>query len=186
MNKPTLVMFDCNLAHRRSVAELCMLFKIKSNPVHPSSSALPLPYVPVRVTLGALVAHRHSFTPPRCKTSQYRRSFVPLLMSLWNDFVTLCLLVWDWRVSRAEPMLSCWHDLLFIFCCLLFYLFVVSTCWLCGVGVFRLIVFSLSSGLAQRSPINNNNNIHTEWNLFLFPRRICYVGPEASLIRFYF
>ena len=49
----------CNLAHRRSVAELCMLFKIKSNPMHPLSSSLPLPYVPARVTRGALVAHRH-------------------------------------------------------------------------------------------------------------------------------
>ena len=25
---------DCNLAHRRSIARLCMLFKIKSNPMH--------------------------------------------------------------------------------------------------------------------------------------------------------
>ena len=48
---------DCNLAHRRSVAELCMLAKIKSNPIHPLSGALPLPYVPARVTRGALVAH---------------------------------------------------------------------------------------------------------------------------------
>ena len=46
---------DCNLAHRRSVAELCMLFKIKSNPMHPLSGALPLPDVPARVTRGALV-----------------------------------------------------------------------------------------------------------------------------------
>ena len=37
---------EYNLAHRRSVAELCMLFKIKSNPMHPLSGALPLPYVP--------------------------------------------------------------------------------------------------------------------------------------------
>ena len=55
---------ECNLPHRRSVAELCMLFKIKSNPMHPLSGALPLPYVPARVTRGALVAHRHSFAPP--------------------------------------------------------------------------------------------------------------------------
>ena len=41
---------DGNLAHRQSVAELCMLVKIKSNPMHPLSSALPLPYVPARVT----------------------------------------------------------------------------------------------------------------------------------------
>ena len=56
---------ECNLAHRRSVAVLCMLFKIKSNSMHPLSSALPLPCVPAHVTRGALVAHRHSFAPPR-------------------------------------------------------------------------------------------------------------------------
>ena len=59
-----------------------MLFKIKSNIMHPLSGALPLPYAPARV---ALVAHRHSFAPPRCRTSQYCRSFVPLSVSLWND-----------------------------------------------------------------------------------------------------
>ena len=66
-----------------------MLFKIKSNPMHPLSGALPLPYVPARVTRGALVAHSHSFAPPRCRTSQYRRTLVPLyrrtFVSLWND-----------------------------------------------------------------------------------------------------
>ena len=76
---------DCNSAHRRSVAELCMLFKIKSNPMHALSGALPLQYVPARVTHGALVDHRHSFAPPRCRTSQYRRTFVLLSVSLWND-----------------------------------------------------------------------------------------------------
>ena len=76
---------ECNLAYRRSVAELCMLFKIKSNPMHPLSGTLPLLYVPASVTRGALVAHRHSFAPPRYRTSQYRRSFVPLSVSLWND-----------------------------------------------------------------------------------------------------
>ena len=51
--------------------------------MHPLSGALPLPYVPARVTRGALVAHRHSFSP-RCRTSRYRRSFVPLSLSLWK------------------------------------------------------------------------------------------------------
>ena len=57
--------------------------------MHPLSGALPLPYVPARVTRGALVAHiyRHSFAPPRCRTSQYRISFVPLSVSLWNDLI---------------------------------------------------------------------------------------------------
>ena len=53
--------------------------------MHPLSGALPLPYVRARATRGALVAHRHSFAPPRCRTSQYRKSFVPLSVSLWND-----------------------------------------------------------------------------------------------------
>ena len=45
---------EYNLAHCRSVAELCMLFKIRSNPMHPLSGALPLLYVPPHVTRGAL------------------------------------------------------------------------------------------------------------------------------------
>ena len=40
-------------------AMLCMLFKIKSNPMYPLSGALHLPYVPVHVIGGALVAQRH-------------------------------------------------------------------------------------------------------------------------------
>ena len=60
---------ESNLAHRRSVAELGMLFKIRNNPIHPLSGALPLLYVPAHVTRGALVAHRHSFAPSRCRTS---------------------------------------------------------------------------------------------------------------------
>ena len=47
--------------------------------------ALSVPYVPVRVTRGALVAHRYTYAPHRCRTTQYCRSFIPLLMSLWND-----------------------------------------------------------------------------------------------------
>ena len=62
-----------------------MLFKIKSNPMHPLSCALPLAYVPARVNRSALVAHRHSFAPPRCRNSKYRRTFVPLSVYLWND-----------------------------------------------------------------------------------------------------
>ena len=61
-----------------------MLFKIKSNSMHLLCGALPLPHVPARVTRGALVAHRHSFARPCCRTFQYRRTFV-LSVSLWND-----------------------------------------------------------------------------------------------------
>ena len=78
---------NCNLFHRRSVAVLCMLYKIRCNPMHPFCGALPVPYVPVRVTRGTLIAHRYTYAPPRCRTSQYRRTFIRLSVSLWNDLV---------------------------------------------------------------------------------------------------
>ena len=54
--------------------------------MHPLSNALPLLYLLTCVTRGALVAHRHSFALSRCRTSQYRRTFMRLSVSLWNDF----------------------------------------------------------------------------------------------------
>ena len=77
--------FECDIAHCRSVADLCMLYKIRCNPMHPLNDALPGPYVPVRVTRGAFVAHRYAYAPPRCRTSLYRRTYIPLSVSLWND-----------------------------------------------------------------------------------------------------
>ena len=78
---------NCDLSHRRSVAVLCMLYKIRCNPKHPLCGTLPVPYVPVRVTHGAFIAHQYTFAPPRCRTSQYCRTFIPLSVSLWNDLV---------------------------------------------------------------------------------------------------
>ena len=95
---------ECNLAHNRSVALLCMLFKIKSNPMHHMSGALPLPYVPAHVTRGALVTHTHSFAPPRCRT-QSREPLCPSQCLFVTILVALYLMVCDWRALRAEPML---------------------------------------------------------------------------------
>ena len=74
---------NCDISHRRSVAVLCVLYKIRCNPTHPLCGALPVPYVPARVTRGTLIAHRYTYAPPRCGPSQYRRTFI----SLWNDLV---------------------------------------------------------------------------------------------------
>ena len=74
--------FECDLAHRPSVAVLCMLYKIRCNQMHDLCGALP---VPVPVTRGAVIAHRFTYAPPRCRTSQYHRTFIPLSVSLWND-----------------------------------------------------------------------------------------------------
>ena len=78
---------NCDLSHRRSVAVFCMLYKIRCNPKHPLCGTLPEPFVPVRVTRGVLIAHRYTFAPPRCRTSQYQRTFIPRSVSLWNDLV---------------------------------------------------------------------------------------------------
>ena len=78
-------MFECDIVHRRSVPVLCMLYKIRCNPVHPLNGDLPGPYVPARVTGGALVAHRYTYAPPSWRTSQYSRTFIILSVSLLND-----------------------------------------------------------------------------------------------------
>ena len=78
-------LFYCDIAHRRSVAVLCMQYKIRCNPMHRFKDVLPGPYVPVRVTRCALAAHRFTYVPSRCRTLQYRITFVSLSVSLWND-----------------------------------------------------------------------------------------------------
>ena len=45
------------IAHRRSVAVLCMLYKIRCSRMHPIYGVLPGTYVQVQVTLGTLGAH---------------------------------------------------------------------------------------------------------------------------------
>ena len=139
---PTLLQID--LAHRQAVAELCMLFKIKSNPMHPLSGALPLPYVPACVTRGALVTHRHSYASPHCRTSQYRRTLCPSRCLTGTILVTVCLMVCDWQGSRAEePMLFCWHDLLsFVSYYFIFFFLPWVVMW--GWGLWTDSVLTLS------------------------------------------
>ena len=62
-----------------------MLYKIRCNPMHPLYDTVSWPYVPVRVPRGALITHRYTYAPPHCRTSKYRRTFIPLSVSLWND-----------------------------------------------------------------------------------------------------
>ena len=105
--------FECDISHRRSVAVLCMLYKIRCNLMHPLFGALPGPYVPARVTRGALVAHRYTYAPPRCRTLQYSRTLFPSRCPSGTILLTPHSMVWDWRVSRAGPMLLYWPKLLY-------------------------------------------------------------------------
>ena len=115
-----------------------MLFKINGNPMHSLSVALPLPYVPTRVTRGGLAARRHSFAPLSSRTSQYRWSFVPLAVSMWNDLDDP---VFD-SLGRAgfknRSNASCLPNLLFLFVSSNF-LFSLLPFVGCGVGIFGLI-----------------------------------------------
>ena len=81
----SVTLFECYLVHCQSVAVLCVLYKIRCNPFHPLHGALPVPYVPVRVTRDDVIAHRYTYALPCCRTSQYSKTFISLPVSLWND-----------------------------------------------------------------------------------------------------
>ena len=53
--------------------------------MHPLYVCHPVLYVLVWVTRSAVIAHRYTYAPPRCRTSQYRWTFIPWSVSLWND-----------------------------------------------------------------------------------------------------
>ena len=73
--------------------------------MHPLYGALSLPYVPVQVSRGALVAHRYTYVTPRFGASQYRRTFILLSVYLWNNLLTLYSMVGDCRV-----LIKSWAD----------------------------------------------------------------------------
>ena len=134
--------FKCDLAHRRSVAVLCMLYKIRCNPMYLLYDALPEPYVPVHVTISAVIEFRYTNPPPRCWTSQYHRTLIRLSVSLWNvlggpvfDDVGLAGFK-----SRANAfLLACiGARAIFVSCCI-YFLFFYSMGWYCVAVVFGLI-----------------------------------------------
>ena len=92
---------NCDLSHRRSVAVLCMLYKIRCNPKHPLCGALPVPYVPVQVTRGALITHRYTFRLPAAEPRSTAGLLFPSQSLSGMVWLTPYLMVWDWRVSNA-------------------------------------------------------------------------------------
>ena len=124
-------------AHRRSVAVICMKYKIRCNPMHPLHVVLPAPNVPVRIKCGALVAHRYTYEPPRCITSQCRRTFIPLSVSLWNDLADP---VFDgvWLADESNAFIGQAARSLFVVYCFPFLVF-LSVGLYCGVLIFPLM-----------------------------------------------
>ena len=107
-----------------------MLYRIRCHPIHPLYGELPVPYVPVLVTRGAMAAHRNTDALPPCRTSQYRGTFINISVSLWNDLANP---VFDGVglacfKSLANPF---YWPILVIFS----FLFFLSIGWYCGARV---------------------------------------------------
>ena len=101
----TGVVFECDIAYRRSVAVLCILYKIRCEAMHPLNGALLGPHVPGGLHavlwshIGTLM-HRLA-AEPRSTAGLLFPSRCPCRMIV----ITPYSMVWDWRVSRAGPML---------------------------------------------------------------------------------
>ena len=144
-----------------------MLYKIRSNPMHLFYGALPVPYLPVWVTRGALVAHQYTYAPPRCRTSQYRRTIIHLSISLWNylapvfDGVGLAGFK-----SMVNAFLLDWAALSpFVLYCFSVVLLSVYRLVYCGALVLELIgCRSLSPSVALPTSFNNYYNNENDDN----------------------
>ena len=74
-----------DLEHRRKVAAQCMFYKIYNNLRHPVRSLLPDPYVGNRNTRHNETFNRLALRPSRYKTEQFKRSFIPSCLRIWNS-----------------------------------------------------------------------------------------------------
>ena len=154
--------FDCDTAHLRSVAVLCMLNQIRCDPMHPLNDALhgphgqcglhAVPWSHIGILMRPLAAVPRSTArllfPSQCPSGR-------ILLTPYS-------MVRDWRVSSAGPMLFQWPKLLYPYYTLptnfpfLFFLFIS---WYCGPGVFGLIgCIPLSLSHALPTSFNNNND----------------------------
>ena len=105
-------MFECDIAHRRSVVVLCVLYRIRCNPMYPLNGALTGLYCQCGL-LAVLCLHistlmRRLDAEPRSTTGHLFSSQCPSGTILLTPYSIL----WDWLVSRAGPMLSYWPKVL--------------------------------------------------------------------------
>ena len=96
--------FECDIAHCRSVAVLCMLCKIRFMLYTRTVCAL---HAVLWSHIGTLM-HRLAAEPRSTAELLF-----PSLFPSGTILLTPYSMVWDWRVSRAEPMLFYWPKLLY-------------------------------------------------------------------------
>ena len=117
-------------------------------------------HVLVWVTRGALVAHWYTYSILRCGTSPYCRTFIFPSQCPCGMILILYLMLWDWQVSRAGPMLFSWPELLYPFLSfnIFPFLFFLSISWYCGAVSFGQIKCkTLSPSFAVQTSFNINN-----------------------------
>ena len=138
--------FMFHLAHRRSVAVLCMLYKIRCNLMYHLYCDLPEPNVPARVTRGAVIAHRHTYSVLLGTESVLLAAelLFPCQCLCGTILVSPYSMVRDWRVSRAAPKPFCWPICSVPFCLLLFSLSLLSfyglVLWGRGLRTDRVLI----------------------------------------------
>ena len=75
----------CNLSNRRSVAGLCMLYKVRERVSHPLFACLPDPYRRERLIQHTEALNEFAFEPARFRTNQFSWSFIPAFADKWNS-----------------------------------------------------------------------------------------------------
>ena len=74
-----------SLCHRRRVAQLSVLYKVKSNSNQCQFRELPSASTRVRHPRAPVTAHPLEFEVLRCRTSQFARSFLTAQVQMWDD-----------------------------------------------------------------------------------------------------
>ena len=74
-----------DLSHRRSVASLCMFYKIFKNNCHPVHNFFPPFFNRIRETRGNIKLNNSAFRPPLCRTEQFKRDLIPRCIKYWNS-----------------------------------------------------------------------------------------------------
>ena len=90
----------------------------------PLNGAVLGPCVPVRVTRGALVAYRYTYSlAASLHNPAVPQDYYSLLMQCPSGTILLTSysMVWDWRVSRPGPMIFYWPKLLYPYYSLLLF-----------------------------------------------------------------